>query len=169
MLLRLKEDYDGAEPSASAVSVMNLLTLSHLTGDAAAAEKVERTLRGCGTRFRQAARAVPMMMSALCTYHAGMQQVVIVGRRDGKDVRAMLATLSELYLPFAVTIVVEPGEHQMRLGKILPFVRSMTMRNGMVTAYVCRHCTCREPVTTVEGLRAELRGQPTTGKGQKPE
>ena len=65
----------------------------------------------------------------------------------------MLATLSELYLPFAVTIVVEPGEHQMRLGKVLPFVRSMTMRNGMVTAYVCRHCTCREPVTTVEGLR----------------
>ena len=55
VLLRLKEDYDGAEPSASSVSVMNLLTLSHLTGDAAAAEKVERTLRGFGARFRQAA------------------------------------------------------------------------------------------------------------------
>ena len=30
VLLRLKEDYDGAEPAASSVSVMNLLTLSHL-------------------------------------------------------------------------------------------------------------------------------------------
>ena len=169
VLLRLKEDYDGAEPSASSVSVMNLLTLLHLTGDVGAAEKMERTLRGFGTRFSQAARAVPMMMSALSTYHAGMQQVVIVGRRDGEDVRAMLATLSELYLPFAVTIVVEPGAHQMRLGKVLPFVRSMTMRDGMATAYVCRHFTCREPVTTVEGLRAELRGQQTTGKRQKPE
>ena len=169
VLLRLKEDYDGAEPSASSVSVMNLLTLSHLTGDAGAAEKVERTLRGFGTRFGQAARAVPMMMCALSTRHAGVQQVVIVGRRGGEDVRVMLAALSELYLPFAVTIVVEPGEHQMRLGKILPFVGSMTMRNGMATAYVCHHFTCREPVTTVEGLRAELRGQQTKGKGQKPE
>ena len=169
VLLRLKEDYDGAEPSASSVSVMNLLTLSHLTGDAGAAEKVERTLRGFGTRFGQAARAVPMMMCALSTHHAGVQQVVIVGRRGGEDVRVMLAALSELYLPFAVTIVVEPGEHQMRLGKILPFVGSMTMRNGMATAYVCHHFTCREPVTTVEGLRAELRGQQTKGKGQKPE
>src|SRR6185295_3383291 len=30
VLLRLKEDYDGAEPSASSVSVMNLLVLTHL-------------------------------------------------------------------------------------------------------------------------------------------
>ena len=32
VLLRLKEDYDGAEPAASSVAVLNLLTLSHLTG-----------------------------------------------------------------------------------------------------------------------------------------
>ena len=32
VLLRLKEDYDGAEPSASSVSVLNLLTLAHLAG-----------------------------------------------------------------------------------------------------------------------------------------
>ena len=30
VLLRLKEDYDGAEPAASSVSVLNLLTLAHL-------------------------------------------------------------------------------------------------------------------------------------------
>ena len=34
VLLRLKEDYDGAEPAASSVAVLNLLTLAHLTGDA---------------------------------------------------------------------------------------------------------------------------------------
>ena len=33
VLLRLKEDYDGAEPAASSVSVLNLLVLSHLVGD----------------------------------------------------------------------------------------------------------------------------------------
>ena len=44
VLLRLKEDYDGAEPSASSVSVLNLLTLAHLTGDDRRAAKAERTL-----------------------------------------------------------------------------------------------------------------------------
>ena len=157
MLLRLKEDYDGAEPSASSVSVMNLLTLSHLTGDAGAAEKVERTLRRFGSRLGQAARTVPMMMSALSTYHAGMWQVVIIGHPDAEDTRAMRATLSELYLPFAVTIVVEPGAHQAGLAKALPFVEPMTMRDGRATAYVCRNFTCQEPVTTVDGLRAQVR------------
>ena len=45
VLLRLKEDYDGAEPAASSVSVLNLLTLSHLTADAAMAAKVEQDAR----------------------------------------------------------------------------------------------------------------------------
>ena len=157
VLLRLKEDYDGAEPSASSVSVMNLLTLSHLTGDVGAAEKVERTLRRFGSRLGQAARAVPMMMSALSTYHAGMRQVVIIGHPDAEDTRAMRAVLSELYLPFAVTIVVEPGARQARLAKALPFVEPMTMRDGRATAYVCRNFTCQEPVTTVDGLRAQVR------------
>ena len=30
VLLRLKEDYDGAEPAASSIGVLNLLTLAHL-------------------------------------------------------------------------------------------------------------------------------------------
>ena len=33
VLLRLKEDYDGAEPSASSVAALNTLTIAHLTGD----------------------------------------------------------------------------------------------------------------------------------------
>ena len=33
VLLRMKEDYDGAEPTASSVSVLNLLMLSHLVED----------------------------------------------------------------------------------------------------------------------------------------
>ena len=33
VLVRMKEDYDGAEPSPTSVSAMNLLTLAHLTGE----------------------------------------------------------------------------------------------------------------------------------------
>ena len=43
ILLRMKEDYDGAEPAASSIAVSNLLRLSAL----AAPEEAER-LRGCG-------------------------------------------------------------------------------------------------------------------------
>ena len=41
----MKEDYDGAEPTASSVSVLNLLVLSHLVADPQWTERIERTLR----------------------------------------------------------------------------------------------------------------------------
>ena len=43
LLMRLKEDYDGAEPAATSVSALNLLTLSHLgVENASASATVER-------------------------------------------------------------------------------------------------------------------------------
>ena len=53
VLLRMKEEYDGAEPTASSVSVLNLLVLSHLVDDARWADRIERTLRLFGTRLEQ--------------------------------------------------------------------------------------------------------------------
>ena len=43
VLLRLKEDYDGAEPAPSSVSVLNLIALNHLGADVTL-ERAERTL-----------------------------------------------------------------------------------------------------------------------------
>ena len=47
VLLRLKEDYDGAEPGAASVTVRNLLVLGDLLGDAASVERAAdaRTVR----------------------------------------------------------------------------------------------------------------------------
>ena len=44
VLLRLKEDYDGAEPSATSVTTRNLIRLAQLTGDARFMDLAERTL-----------------------------------------------------------------------------------------------------------------------------
>ena len=51
VLLRLKEDYDGAEPAASSIGVRNLLELSHLVADGGFAERAERTLARFGPRM----------------------------------------------------------------------------------------------------------------------
>ena len=66
VLLRLKEDYDGAEPAASSVSVMNLLMLSHL-GVGSFSEQIDRTLGAFASRLTQSGRVAPMMLAALST------------------------------------------------------------------------------------------------------
>ena len=155
VLLRLKEDYDGAEPSASAVSVLNTLTLSHLTDDVAASGKAERTLARYGPRAGRAARAIPLMLAGLSAWHAGASQVVLLGPRDREDTRALLAEVASRYMPFAVLVPLQPAT-QATLGASMPFVSAMTMKDDRATAFVCRDFACRQPVTTASALSAEL-------------
>jgi uncharacterized protein YyaL (SSP411 family) len=156
VLLRLKEDYDGAEPAASSVSVLNLLTLGHLVDGTDALDKVARTLGRYGPRVGSAARVIPMMLCGLSAWHAGMTQIVIAGERGESGTRELEEAMSTLYLPFAITVSLEPGEHQAALARQLPFVAGMGPRDGRPAAYVCRDFTCQQPVTTPDALRHQL-------------
>jgi hypothetical protein len=166
VLLRLKEDYDGAEPAPSSISVLNLLTLSHLLGSDRgqtgvrpgsdpALLKVERTLARFGPRIGTASRAVPMMLCALSAWHAGLDQIVLVGDPDAPTRRALKSALAAAYLPFAIEIPVVPGPSQRALTERLPFVGAMTASAG-AAAYVCRDFTCRQPVSDPDALAQEL-------------
>jgi uncharacterized protein YyaL (SSP411 family) len=156
----MKEDYDGAEPTASSVSVLNLLQLSHLVDDRAWPDRIERTLRLFGSRLEQMGRAVPMMAAALSTHSAGLQQVVIVDERDASDARPDGAgdldrVVSRRYLPFAIVLHVDAARRA-ALAERLPLVTAMQPVDGQATAYVCRDFTCRQPVTTAAALEQEL-------------
>jgi uncharacterized protein YyaL (SSP411 family) len=80
-------------------------------------------------------------------------QIVIVG--DAAERRELAAAVASRYLPFATRIPLAP-EHQAALAATLPFVAAMNTIEGRAAAYVCRDFTCREPVTAVEPLLAQL-------------
>jgi uncharacterized protein YyaL (SSP411 family) len=154
VLVRMKEDYDGAEPTASSVSVMNLLVLSHLIEDRTWTDHLERTLRSFGDRLEKLGRGVPMMSAALSTYHAGVQQVII--SHSGKpaalaDPATVEGAIASRYLPFAIVLTVT-DEQRRKLNALLPLVAAMEPVDGKTAAYVCRNFSCRQPATTPEQL-----------------
>ncbi len=153
VLWRMKEDYDGAEPSASAVAVLNLITLSHLNGNPVWASRIEQTLKLFGQRLEQAGRAVPMMAAALSAYTAGVQQIVVVG--DGEPAEALLDAATSSYRPCALVLALTPAQQE-ALAPLAPFVAAMRPVNGEAAAYVCHDFACRAPVTTPEALTALL-------------
>jgi uncharacterized protein len=156
VILRMKEDYDGAEPSPSSISVLNLLMMAHLTNEPELFERIDRTLKMFGPQIGKVARAVPMMLAALSTYHAKVAQVVIVGARDDEATQALMREAVAKYDPFSVLVPVEPGAAQAQLARMLPFISAMTPRDGRPTAYVCHDFTCGEPATDPAGLAERL-------------
>jgi uncharacterized protein len=157
VLLRLKEEHDGAEPSPGSIAVQNLLWLAHLTGEPSATVRVERTL----ARFddtAHAARAVPCMVGHLAAYHAGIRQIVIVGASDDPATQTLQFEVDRRFLPFAVVLPVDPTRTQDTLAAHLPFVGALTPRDGGPTAFVCRGFSCLSPASDPETLGRQLDG-----------
>jgi uncharacterized protein YyaL (SSP411 family) len=153
VLLRMKEEYDGAEPAASSVAAMNLLTLTHLVDDPLLSERLERTLAGFGARAAQQGRAAPMMLAMLSAYHAGIRQVVVVGADAG--MRPLLAAAQARYLPSSIVVPVRP-QHRERLAALLPWTAAMEAKDGHAAAYVCRDFTCQAPTADAQELQGQL-------------
>ena len=154
VLLRLKEDYDGAEPAASSISILNLLALSHLSPDES--QQIELTLGSFASRAARSGRTVPMMLAALSTYHAGMPQVVVVGDRTSDRTQALLDVVRRHYLPTAVVVPVDTANRE-RLDHLLPWMAAMKERDGGATAYVCRDFSCQAPTGDREDFDRQLR------------
>ncbi|MEO8258721.1 MAG: thioredoxin domain-containing protein [Acidobacteriota bacterium] len=152
VLLRMKDEYDGAEPTASSVSVCNLLTLSHLIDNPQWTERVERTLRLFGARLEQTGRAVPMMAVALSTWLAGVQQIILAGDQPARQ--DLAHAVARHYVPFAITIEIR-DEHRDRLAAMLPLLAAMRPPGG-AAAYLCRGFTCQAPVSDTATLEALL-------------
>ena len=163
VLLRMKEDYDGAEPAPTSVGAMNVLTLAHLTGESAYAERAAAALASFGGRLDEQGRAVPFMAAALSSSLSGSDQIVIVGRRDAEDTRAMWLAANSTYRPFAMVVLADPSEQE-ALARHMPWVKDMKMIDGRATAYVCREFTCSAP-STDPSILGKGRGDDRTERG----
>jgi uncharacterized protein YyaL (SSP411 family) len=155
VLLRMKEDYDGAEPTASSMSVCNLLVLSHLLEEPRWVDRIERTFKYFASRLEQMGRGVPMMAAALSTFLAGIRQVVVIGEPVDAAGGDLSRSIDQRYLPFALALNLTP-ERQQALASKLPFVAAMRPVDGSPAAYVCRDFSCRAPVTSLVDLEREL-------------
>ena len=104
--MRLKEDYDGAEPSAGALASLNILTLSNLLPDDGRMARLERALGRFGGRLGEVARVVPLVAAAASTWTAGVGQVVVSSTGSGDESTALRSALAFHYLPFIVAVPV---------------------------------------------------------------
>jgi uncharacterized protein YyaL (SSP411 family) len=159
LLLRMKEDYDGAEPAANSVTTLNLLRLAQMTDNRTWRQSAEAALRAYAERLRKEPSAMPQMLVALDFSLSKPKQIVIVGERDGPDTKPMLKTLHELYLPNKIVLLADGADGQRFLTGYLEFFRDLQPLQGKATAFVCENFTCQLPTTDLNTLRKQLQSR----------
>ena len=155
VLLRLKEDYDGAEPAAASVTVRNLITMAHLVDDDALLERARRTLERYGPEIGRVVRVMPFMVANVALWNATKTQIVIAGARGAADAQALQAAVAARYLPAAVVVPVDPASAN-ELADLMPWATAMTPRDGRAAAWVCHDFACRAPETDPDALARQL-------------
>jgi uncharacterized protein YyaL (SSP411 family) len=154
VLLRVKEDYDGAEPAAASVTVRNLIMLGHLSGDPSLTDRAERTLERYGPHIGRAVRVMPLMVANIALWRGGGTQVVVAGPADSPSTIALEAATAARHIPWAVTIpLVAPPDAA--LTARLPWIAAMTV-DARARAYVCDNFTCQAPIEDADTLGRQL-------------
>jgi len=156
VLLRLKEDYDGAEPAAASVTVRNLVSLGQLTGDASYVDRARATLERYGTQIGHVVRVMPLMVANVALWNARRTEIVVVGDPDADDTRALESAIAARYLPWTVRVPLAADAAARESSSRLPWLGAMTARGGRATAYVCHEFACQEPVTEPEALERQI-------------
>nr|XP_055031326.1 spermatogenesis-associated protein 20 [Misgurnus anguillicaudatus] len=155
LLLALKQDQDGAEPSANSVSAMNLQRLSHLTGRQEWMQRSQQLLAAFSDRLLKVPIALPDMVRSVMSQHHSLKQIVICGQPDAEDTASLISSVSSLFLPHKVLILAD-GNTEGFLYKRLPMLSTLVPQDGKATAYVCENFTCTLPVTCPQVLRRLL-------------
>ncbi|XP_064179303.1 spermatogenesis-associated protein 20 isoform X1 [Anguilla rostrata] len=156
VLLALKEDQDGAEPSANSVSALNLLRLSQYTGRQEWAQRSQRLLAAFSDRLIKVPIALPDMVRGLMALHFTLKQIVICGQPDAEDTARLIACVNSAFLPHKVLMLAD-GDTEGFLYQRLPVLSSLRPLGGSATAHVCQNFTCALPVTSPEELRRLLK------------
>ncbi len=156
ILIRIKEDHDGAEPSASSVSVLNLKRLSEWTGRTELATRAEQTARAFGSVLERAPTALPQMLHSLGGLHSPWRQIVIAGDPNAPDTQALLAVVRKKHLPHTIVLHAGSAAAAQDLGERFALAAQMLPVQGKATAYICHDFTCQAPVTEAEALEKLL-------------
>jgi hypothetical protein len=148
LILRVKDDYDGAEPSGNSVATLALLKLAAITSREDLRKPAETTLRRFAHRLQNFPQAMPFMLHAVDFWLEEPRRVVMAGDANSANFQELLRAAHSVYQPDKIVLG--------NTGAVGEFVRTLPAQNGAVV-YLCTGTACQPPTSRPEELRQLLR------------
>jgi uncharacterized protein YyaL (SSP411 family) len=142
LLLRLTDDYDGAEPAGNSLAAAALLRLSGYLRDEFLRDAALAIFRAFAPRLNAQPLALPRMLSAWMFALARPRQIVLAG----PDPAPFLAVIRSSFLPDTL-LAVNPA---------YPAWPPMPPVQGRTAAYLCENFACQLPITDPDELASRL-------------
>jgi uncharacterized protein YyaL (SSP411 family) len=156
LLLRIKEDYDGAEPSGNSAAIAALERLALVTGEEEFQGAARRGLEAMMGRLAAQPTAMPLLAVAVDFNLRPPRQIVLAGDPEAPSMREFDRARNRHALRAAAVIRMGTAEERAYWEKLRPALAAMTPVEGKPAAYVCRNLVCELPVSEPEKFEALL-------------
>ncbi len=121
--------------------------------------KADRTFAAFSNRLKQSPDALPQLVAALDFGQSKPKQIIIAGKPNAADTRAIVRLVHERYIPNKFLLLADGAAGQRQIARWLPFVEFMRPRDNKATAYICENYVCRFPTTDLQTVARILDGQ----------
>jgi uncharacterized protein YyaL (SSP411 family) len=148
LIRRVKDDYDGAEPSGNSVATLSLLKLGAITGRKNFTEAAGKTLRLFAHRLQNFRKAMPFMLHALDFSLQEPKRVVIAGKSDSEKSQELLLAAHSVYQPNKII----SGNS----GAVEEFAKTLPAKNEAI-AYFCTGNSCQPPTSDAAKVKELLK------------
>ena len=143
IVLRIKDEYDGAEPSGNAAAADALLRLAKLTGDVEYSKRAAGVFACLAKRISQQPTTAPYLLAAVGRHLAEPEQTVLRYEENTPAIEEAVLRYRQEFKPYGVVLALSDSAAE-RLVTALPFLASLP-REGQLTLYRCRNHSCDLP------------------------
>ena len=164
VVLRLKEDNDGAEPSANSVALRNLARLAALLHRDEWRARAEQLARAFAPLLDRDPAALAQMLAASGWLQDPVQQIVIQGEAGDPAGARLLHEVWSRFLPRKVLLLIDAHSRPW-FEQQVPLIAALPANvPGEATAYVCQNFSCQLPTGDPAKLAAQLKHSAATGR-----
>jgi uncharacterized protein len=147
LILRVKDDYDGAEPSGNSVAALALLRLGAITERNDFHDAAEKTIRLFGNRLMELPQALPQMLLAVDFWLEEPKRAVLTGDLNDSRRRELLGAVHSVFQPRKVVLGTK--------GPVEPFAKTLPT-DKPPSVYVCSGTSCQPPTDDPAKVKALL-------------
>jgi uncharacterized protein YyaL (SSP411 family) len=120
-------------------------------------ERAKKTIDAFARVLVQIPSGMPQMLVAVENSLGKPRQIVIAGKKDSPETKALLREVHRHFLPNTIVILADANDGQKYLGGRNEAIRAMSPMDGKPAAYVCENFACKAPVTDLKQLSDLLR------------
>jgi hypothetical protein len=156
LLIRSKEEYDGAEPSGNSIEILNLLRLSVMTGGERYERLAQKSLAWFGSDVKQSPQSLPQLLVAVDWMLNKPLQFIIAARQRDSSVDELTQCIQARFMPRKTIILLGTETSRSFLTSRMPFLENIPIREDTLAVYLCEEYQCRLPQTDAAGLSQAL-------------